>query len=425
MKVFLGLGSNLGSRRENLERAAKEAAKLSQKNYIRVSPIYETPALVPENAPKEWRIPYLNAAAEIDFPGSPAELLQSLKKSEKALGRAEAARWAPRVIDLDILLWGQETLSAAGLTIPHPGLVNRSFVLEPLKDLAPLLQIPGANETVLSLARKTKRRTPWIMGILNVTPDSFSDGGEAMELHSACERIARMEELGIHAIDIGAESTRPGAESVLASEEKRRLDPIFEFLKSRYKYSFFRPQLSIDTRHPSTAALALENGFDIVNDVSGLHDPEMLEVLKGSNCGYVLMHSLDVPANPNLTLPGHCDPLHALREWLLRKLEQLDSAGVHLGRILFDPGIGFGKTAAQSTELLKRIEEFRNLPVRLLVGHSRKSFLKSLGATSHKSRDSATLALSLELARRGVDVLRVHDFESHKIALQTEAEVFP
>lgn len=423
MKCFIGLGSNLGNRRENIENAAKAVLKLSKKRIFRASVVYETPALTPPGAPQDWRRAYLNAVVEIEWDASARDLLKQLKAIEGQMGRTEAPRWAPRIIDLDLLLFGDAVIDETDLKVPHPQLLNRSFTLDPLKDLAPMLRVPGTAAPVVQQARELKTRSPWIMGIVNITPDSFSDGGQTEAPESIEAKIVQMEKLGIHAIDLGAESTRPGAVSITPLEERRRLETVLKFLQLRYKDSLIRPFLSIDTRTPEIAELALDHGMDCVNDVSGLSNPSMLELLADRSCDSILMHSLSVPADPGLTLPVDCDPVLELRKWLTEKLEMMDSRGIDLNRIIFDPGIGFGKTPQQSLTILRRIEEFADFPVRVLVGHSRKSFLKGIGIAGGKSADAATLSLSLTLARKGVDILRVHDFESHLAAFKVEAEL--
>lgn len=421
MKCAIGLGSNLGDRRANLERAVQSLARVAK--VLRTSVIYETPALVLDGSPKEWKLPFLNAVVEIDWTeGSAHDLLRSLKSIEREMGRGEWPRWAPRNIDLDILLYGDENFAEPGLRVPHPEVLNRSFTIEPLKDLRACSQVPGSEKSLLQHARGLAYRAPWIMAILNLTPDSFSDGGEADSPAVAKEKIIAMESSGVHAIDIGAESTRPGATLLTVEEEMERLQPVLAFLRERYTGKFFRPYLSVDTRHVQTAALALESGFNCINDVTGRLDPAMLELLRASTCDYVLMHSLTVPADRDRTLPEGCDPIAELRSWLNGKLKLLETSGIDLSRIIFDPGIGFGKTSRQSLEILKRIGEFADLPVRLLVGHSRKSFMKELQI---ENRDAATLVLSLRLARQGVDILRVHDFSSHMSAFKMEMEYSP
>jgi len=405
-KCYIGLGSNLGDRPDNLEQAARRLRRFSP---VLASPVYETAALVPPGAPASWNIPYLNAVVECEWSGSASELLQVLKGIEKDMGRKPAEKWAPRLIDLDILLCGLETTDADNLKIPHPGMWDRAFVLDPLKDLAPGLKIPGQSETVLSRARKLAGHAPLWMGILNLTPDSFSDGGSLADIETFGKTADEFTAVGADILDLGAESTRPGAAEVTAEEEWVRLKPALAHLRARDGEKIFRPRISIDTRRAVVAEKALAAGADWINDVSGLSDPAMISLLKESGCDYVLMHSLSVPADKNITLPPDCDPVAEVKLWAEKKIRMLADAGVNPEKIIFDPGIGFGKTAEQSRALLSRIEEFQSLPVRLMVGHSRKSFLGG----SVKDRDAESIRISLDLARRGVDILRIHEPAQH------------
>lgn len=424
MKCFIGLGSNLGSRLENLERAAQALKTCSENHHLRISPVYKTPAMVPPGSPANWNISYLNAVAEIKWVDSANTLLLQLKKIEQELGRTEKAKWAPRQIDLDLIAFGQEVIQEASLQVPHPGSSSRSFVLDPLKDLAPGLILPQNDLPVVIQARGQSNRQALIMGILNLTPDSFSDGGEENSLAAFEIKIKKMNSLGVQVLDLGAESTRPGASPVSAEEEWLRLKPALQYLQNFYQDKLLRPLISIDTHKAAVAERALELGADWINDVSGGSDPGMFELFKAyPRCHFVLMHSLSVPADPSVILSSEQDPVLELKSWLEQKLKILDRHDIDANRMIFDPGIGFGKNAAQSIAILKRAHEFRDLPCRLLVGHSRKSLMKSWGFENTLQRDAATLGVSMELVTKGVDILRVHDFERHVIALQSRNEV--
>ncbi len=369
--------------------------------------------MVPEDAPDGWRIPYLNAVAAMDWAGSPQELLQSLQHIETGLGRAAALRWAPRIIDLDLLVFGDQTIGDPHLVVPHAGIWGRSFVLDPLKHLAPGLRLPGHAETVLKRARELPGHAPLWMGILNLTPDSFSDGGELADEAELRQRIAAWDSAGVQIFDLGGESTRPGARHIAPDEEWSRLEPALHLLRDRYAGRLFRPWISVDTRHAATAARALAMGADIINDVGGLSDPAMGKILQGGSCQYVLMHSLSIPADKNQVLDENRDPVEAVRVWALEKLESLSRLGIGLDRIIFDPGIGFGKTPSQSLALLQGIESFLDLPVRILAGHSRKSFMILWNNLKAEQRDPESIGLSLRLADKGVDILRVHEPQLH------------
>ncbi|MBX9769648.1 MAG: dihydropteroate synthase, partial [Bdellovibrionales bacterium] len=351
------------------------------------------------------------------------ELLKMLKEIESDLGREPGPRWSPRLIDLDLLIFGDLELKEDRLILPHPQMTQRSFVLGPLKDLSPHLVVPGTHATALALSRKLPTHSPLVMGIMNLTPDSFSDGGQINTDRAFSERVEKMEKAGVHLIDLGAESTRPGASLVPPEEEWLRLERPLKSIRALFKYHWSRPLISVDTRNAVTAAKALREGADWINDVSGLGDPEMISVLQSSSCSFVIMHHLGIPADPKTILSAALDPVEELKLWLRQKLEILDHHGIDLDRVVFDPGIGFGKSPHQSIAILKRSSEFRDLSVRFLIGHSRKSFMKVWGQNHPLERDVATLGASLGLLSQGVDILRVHNPEDHLTALHARLEL--
>ena len=209
MDIYLGLGSNLGDRRDHLARALGKLAAHGIRT-LRVSPVVESPAMLPDDAPTDWNQPFLNVVAHCDATATPTELLDALKAIEGELGRKDRGRWAPRPIDLDLLLYGRETIATDRLRVPHPGMLERAFVLTPLAALAPRMTIPGQGaRTVLEHARFGRRHLPLWMGIVNLTPDSFSDGGELLDDASAETRVAKLVADGAELVDLGAESTRP------------------------------------------------------------------------------------------------------------------------------------------------------------------------------------------------------------------------
>lgn len=416
MKCFIGIGSNLGTPSVNLENAALALRELSPAHF-RISPAYHTAALLPEKAPTEWDLTYHNAVVEIDWTESPEDLLRLLKSIEIKLGRTAAPNWAPRIIDLDLLTFGQEIYQSSEIQIPHQRILERAFVLDPMKDLDPSYVLPGMTDSILFQARKLPRHQPLIMGVINITPDSFSDGGNIKNNQDFENLIKQMDSSGTQIIDIGAESTRPGALFLTAEQEWTRLEPALNFVKNYFSNRLIKPLISVDTYKSEIAHRALEYNVDIINDVSGMSDNNMVSVLAGSKCQYILMHSLGLPPDPNAILPADSDPVKALKIWLEEKLIFLESHDIDSNRVIFDIGIGFGKSSNQSLELLERIDEFTQLPIRILVGHSRKSFMKDIA--KHQSveipstRDAITLSFSYKLAKQGVDILRVHDFLTH------------
>ena len=413
MQVYLGLGSNLGERRIHLSRTI-DALEGRGIEIVRVSPVVESPALLPDSAPSDWNLPFLNLVVECNVECKPEQLRRWIEEIQSAFGRDNSSHWSPRPIDIDILLWGRERIVTQRLTIPHRDLVRRTFVLAPLTALAPRLTVPGGDgRTMIEHSIALGHHIPLWMGIVNVTPDSFSDGGRFTDWPRIEPRVEAMIEAGVHIIDVGGESTRPGATETGPQLEWSRVEPVLARLVERLRELRPRPLLSLDTRNAAVAAKGLELGVDIINDVSGLTAPDMLALARDSSCDWVAMHHVTIPADRGITLPDEEDPFDAVESWLLERMETWDAEGLDLERIVFDPGIGFGKNRLQSLRLLRRAGEFRRHGLRVLAGHSRKSFMKDFAGEDLAERDLATLGASLHLCAQGVDIIRVHDVPGH------------
>lgn len=257
-------------------------------------------------------------------------------------------------------------------------------------------------------------RGPLVMGIVNVTPDSFSDGGLRFSPQLAIDQALRLEDQGADILDIGGESTRPYAAIVDTDEEVRRVLPVFEALHSRVKIP-----LSIDTSKAAVAQAAVDAGAQIINDVTGLSgDPAMLETAVRSGVGVCAMH---MQGNPQTMQdnPTYKDVTSEILDYLRQRDEALLDAGIPAEKICLDPGIGFGKTHAHNIELIQNIRAFHQLNRPILVGHSRKGFIAKLLDDKSANRDIGTLGISLLLARAGIQILRVHDVAMTKQALKT------
>lgn len=252
-------------------------------------------------------------------------------------------------------------------------------------------------------------RRPEVMGILNVTPDSFSGDGQLGS--AAVDAAERLVDEGVDMLDLGAESTRPNAAALDSDAEWARLSPVLTALAQRPWRG--RVRLSVDTRHARTAARALALGVDIVNDVTGLADPGMRAVLRAQACDVVVMHALSVPVDPARVLPADCDVLQELLRWKAAVTATAVAAGLDAARLVYDPGIGFGKTAPQSLALMHGAAALVGSGGRWLYGHSRKSYLKLFTAAEAAQRDDLTLAFSAALADAGVHVVRVHAVGRH------------
>lgn len=432
--VVLGLGSNLGDRKSHLEQAIQKIVIQRILNHVRVSSIYESEALLPPNAPHSWNKPYLNLAICGETTLPPRALLKEIKNLEYVLGREAAERWAPRQIDIDILAWDNHVITTEELTIPHHGLLDRPFALWPLAELCPDWTYPVSGLDFSKTAQQLKTKwdpivpfnthqttlnlTPEWVGILNITPDSFSDGGLYLDPQHATRQAHQLVQDGATVLDMGAESMRPGASPLNPNQEWERLHPILKSLQKEFSYFTTGPTISVDTRHHEVAKKAIDEGVHWINDVSGFDDPQMRQVVAGSSVELVVMHHLGTPPHKDRVLPLDQDPIDVLLQWAHHRFEQLTSLGISPHRLIFDPGIGFGKTAEQSLALIRHCGRFHQLGVRLLVGHSRKSFFNLFTDKPFAERDVETAIISTYLAREGVQYIRVHNVASNVRALK-------
>ena len=265
------------------------------------------------------------------------------------------------------------------------------------------------------------------MGIVNVTPDSFSDGGRYLQAGAAVAHAERLLSEGAEILDVGGESTRPGAEPVSAQEELRRVLPVVEGIAAIDSPA--RPQISIDTSKASVAIAALSAGASLVNDVSALRaDPDMAGVVAASGAECCLMHMLGEPRTMQRE-PRYSDVVDEVMAFLSERLEAAVREGIREERIMLDPGIGFGKTVAHNLELLDRLDELTALGRPLVVGTSRKSFLARVLADTEGAacpdepdgRLAGTIATNVLALERGARIFRVHDVAPVRDALAVAA----
>lgn len=252
-----------------------------------------------------------------------------------------------------------------------------------------------------------------LMGVLNVTPDSFSDGGRFFDKDTAVEHAAQMAADGADIIDVGGESTKPGSREVTAEEEMRRVIPVIEKLTSTIK-----AEISIDTRKSRVAEAALKAGASIINDVSGLrHDKDMAKVAAKYQAGMILMHMRGNPENMQDS-PRYSDLIGEIKEGLRLSALEAFAAGVNKGFVAIDPGIGFGKTVENNLEILNRLDEFKDLGLPICVGTSRKSFIgKLLDRPTADDRLAGTIATCVAAVMKGARIIRVHDVKAVRDAV--------
>lgn len=256
-------------------------------------------------------------------------------------------------------------------------------------------------------------KCPSVMGILNVTPDSFSDAGKHQAVVDAVDAALRMEDDGAAIIDIGGESTRPYSEPVSEAEELRRVIPVLQGLQGRLGLP-----ISIDTSKAVVAKAAIEMGAEIINDVTGLEgDARMGEVAATSQAGVCVMHMQGTPQTMQ-DQPRYQNVVEEIVAYLQQRADACCSLGIAANRICLDPGIGFGKTHEHNIELLRGVRRFLELPYPILIGHSRKGFIAHVLGDRMTDRDAGTLGVSLAMAAAGIQLLRVHNVRDTVHALR-------
>ena len=258
------------------------------------------------------------------------------------------------------------------------------------------LQIPDNTITI--------GERPLIMGILNVTPDSFSDGGKFVTQEAIVRQVDKMVTDGADIIDVGGESTRPYAAAVTIAEELARVIPAIDIIRKHHKLP-----ISIDTSKSEVAAEALAAGADIINDISALRfDPAMIDIAIQHNAPVVLMHMHGTPRDMQIN-PTYDNVIEDILSFFAGRLAWAQKRGLKKEKIIIDPGIGFGKTVEHNLSILKHLDRFQTLGCPVLVGHSRKSFLAKILQDNIEDRDMPTAALSMLCALKGAAILRVHD----------------
>ncbi|KXT09859.1 hypothetical protein AC579_6751 [Pseudocercospora musae] len=435
VEALIALGSNVGNRLDKIEQACCALEKDRNIRILETSPLYETKAMYVEDQES-----FVNGVCKIQTNLSATQLLDRLQAIENDLGRVKIIDKGPRNIDLDILVFGFDSIRSKRLTVPHASLQEREFVLRPMSDisegshkisrpiaLSMLRRLPPSDPPMYALtplspgsdplrALHPSRRTT-VMSILNITPDSFSDGGDnhSSDMEALRHTIATHIAEGATIIDIGGQSSRPNAPDISAEEEISRILPAIEAIK--YLPEASNITISIDTYRASVAEAAINAGAHIINDISaGLLDPEMLPTIARLGCTYVMMHMRGTPmtmqSEEHTSYPKGLIPTIA-RE-LKSRLQAAQEAGIRRWRIILDPGVGFAKTTEQNTELLGKFSELRNwkglATYPWLVGSSRKDFIGKLtGVAEAKDRVAGTAATVTAAVAGGAEIVRVHD----------------
>ena len=255
-------------------------------------------------------------------------------------------------------------------------------------------------------------KRPLVMGILNITPDSFSDGGKYLDFSDALKRAHAMIEEGVDIIDIGGESTRPGSDPVSIDEELKRIIPIIEALKRDSDIA-----ISVDTYKPEVMKEVIDMDVAMINDVYALTQPGAIDVIKKSEVGICLMHMQGTPKTMQIN-PTYKNVVSEVQLFLKGRAEMLISEGIDQSRIILDPGFGFGKTFEHNIEMLKKLESFQSLKFPLLVGLSRKSFIRKILNGEHDDHLSGSISAAIFSVLKGAKILRVHDVKETLSALK-------
>ncbi|MDR3151799.1 MAG: dihydropteroate synthase [Holosporaceae bacterium] len=386
--ALLALGTNCEDRLQNLRSAVSCLPGICRRS----SHVIETRAQLPDNAPAEWDRPYLNmlVVLELDTNYSPEELLSALKAIEEKLGRdLTAPRWSPRVIDLDILLYEEAEINSDSLIIPHPELKNRDFLQFLMESIG--YEIP--EKIKMNTNGYTPLRHyalyPRLVGILNVTPDSFSDAGKFLDPEMAEQHARQLLCDGAYIIDIGAQSTRPGYVEVPPSEEISRLAPVLERCSDV-------EAISVDTYFDDVVKYVLERrNVKWINDQASALEPETIKLIADRGVKLVVMQH-------------GADPF-----WLEDRLKYLRNLGLKNSNIIIDPGIGFGKTKYQNLYIIKRLKTLRRYGCAILLGASRKSFLANHSTVAAPDRDIESISVACYAKDAGIDYLRIHNVADH------------
>lgn len=454
-EVVIALGSNVGNRLHNFNEAL-QLMKKSGINITRHACLYETAPAYVTDQPQ-----FLNSAVRGVTKLWPHELLGVLKKIERDMGRTAGIRYGPRPIDLDILFYGKFRVDSDVLTVPHERIWERPFVMAPLMDL---LGTDVENDTVAcwhSLSIHSgglfesweklggeriigkdgmKRVLPigndlwdWslktsVMGILNLTPDSFSDGGKFQSVEAAVSQVRLMISEGADMIDLGAQSTRPMASRISPQEELDRLIPVLEAILKMPEMN--GKLISVDTFYSEVASEAVSKGAHIINDVSGGQlDPNMTKVVAGLGVPYVAMHMRGDPSTmQNSENLQYDDVCKQVASELYSRVKEAELSGIPSWRIIIDPGLGFSKGTEHNLELLMGLPSIRAEIARkslsmshspVLLGSSRKKFLgETCTRPTASERDPATVASVTAGVLGGANIVRVHNVRDNLDAVK-------
>lgn len=387
--IYLSLGSNLGNKIINLQNAITELENMFFTK-LHKTPIYETRAIQPDETLNPlWDKNFFNMVVYGQSDVSPENLLAGIKHIEEKMGRdLQAPRWSPRIIDIDILYFNDVKMNTSQLTIPHSAIAQRPF-LHNLLQLAGKFDFPFEKNAFLN----SFAIEPKLVAIVNVTSDSFSDGGDFLEYNNAINYIDSVYNFGASVIEIGGQSTRPGCVLVSQDEEWERIHATLQHAGEKYF-----GMIGVDTFYDYVAEMAMDCGnLFWLNNVYSNFSNSVLEKIAEKNIKIVYMYS------------GNLDMI----TWASVTVHHLQKFGIKLENIILDPGIGFGKNLVDNIKYIKISNMLKKFGCKIMVGHSRKSFMQILSNSNRKNLDMQTIAVSNFLHDLDIDYLRVHNIDDH------------
>ena len=345
---------------------------------------------MPPDAPSDWDLPYINMVIAGNSFLDPFSLLERIKGIEKQMGRnLDAPIWSPRIIDLDIIDYNGERINTELLSVPHREIKNRDFLQYLLDSIDYKVSHDVLSDIDNYKALNYFVLDPKLVGIVNITPDSFSDGGRYFASYAAVDHIINLYNNGAYIIELGAQSTRPGYIEIPPSEEIARLDRVLEKVENI-------DCLGVDT-YFDDVVIHLIKKYNIkwINDIKSQLGVDTIKLIADTDAKLVVMlHGMNI-------------------EWLKSQASNLQNLGMRKENILLDPGIGFGKSKRENIEIIKNISRIKDMGYELLFAHSMKSFISDFSNASTENRGVETIAISDFAAMKKMDYLRVHNVLDH------------
>jgi 2-amino-4-hydroxy-6-hydroxymethyldihydropteridine diphosphokinase/dihydropteroate synthase len=423
--LVVAIGSNLGNRLNNIRNSISLMQEHIFLEKVQSSIVVETEAILIQDSPPDWNIRYLNVVVKGTTILDSGNVLKQLKNLEKKLGREGTyKKWSPRVVDLDILFFNDIEVSSELLTIPHHEIENRPFLLHLIALLMPGLYFKKSNQNFAELAfrgvdfnsvfGKAMVLDPKMIGIVNVTPDSFSDLKTAYLTSEVLEKIYSFYNDGATIVELGAQTTKPNARIISSEEEIHRLQVVLESINFSKCPDI---NLGIDTVKPQVITSFINNKYVKYITIYELDkfDDNLIKRIQKRELEIILIHNDGIPPNLNRVCAFNSSFVDKIKQWFDLNLQRLSSFNIPFNKITLDPGIGFGKSRYHNLCIINSLSAFKVKGCKLMVGHSRKGYIRCFSSTEIAERDIETLAVSDYMYQQfNVDYIRVHNISYHQ-----------